>query len=102
MMQFDAIGDQLALYLWNPDQDLPGEPTVSVQGATIPGPGRIALGVIARTDPTPSPHEGRFRYVQVATTSIPEPSSRSVWFAACLGVGATRLAQAGRGNRYLW
>jgi hypothetical protein len=72
-MQFDAFGDQLALYVWRADEPFPAEPIVKYDGATLLHSGEIALGIAAGN---PSlEHSGSFDFVRVAPYSIPEPTT---------------------------
>jgi hypothetical protein len=86
LMQFDAIGNQLSLYLWRPGEQSPASPALSVVDNTIAGPGTVLLGFLALPQSTLS---GSFRFVHVANTHIPEPSSWVVAASSLLGLVAS-------------
>jgi len=72
LLQFDAFGDKLSLWAWPVGEPMPDEPQVVVFDDTYPeGPaGLISAGFAGiATDST------TFRFIHVANTHIPEPST---------------------------
>jgi hypothetical protein len=72
LLQFDAFGDKLSLWAWPVGESMPDEPQVVAFDATYPeGPAGLisAAFVSSPTDST------TFRFVHVANTHIPEPST---------------------------
>jgi len=72
MLQFDAFGDKLSLWAWPVGESMPDEPQVVAFDATYPeGPaGLISAAFVA--SPTDST---TYRFVHVANTHIPEPTT---------------------------
>jgi hypothetical protein len=72
MLQFDAFGDKLSLWAWPVGQSMPKEPqVVAFDDTYAEGPvGLLSAGPTGgRSDST------TFRFVHVANTHIPEPST---------------------------
>lgn len=78
MLQIDAIDDKIDFWAWSPGQPMPEVPSKSLRNSLIQT-GGISLNFGSTQDKTVS---GVFRYVQVATQSIPEPSAAIL---SCLG-----------------
>ena len=75
MFQFDAIGNDLQFWAWRPGEAMPSEPQLSaVDDALTEGVPYIGWGIGTVDNPGP----GIFRFVQLATTPIPEPSSAAM------------------------
>jgi hypothetical protein len=70
MVQFDAFGNSLLLYLWRPGEAKPLEPTIFTTSDQISSPGFVGLLSHLQTD-----GKTTFRFVEVADTSIEDPSS---------------------------
>ena len=72
MLQFDAFGDKLSLWAWPVGESMPVEPQVVAFDNTYPeGPAGLISAAFAAA-PTDST---TFRFVHVADTHIPEPST---------------------------
>ena len=71
ILQFDAIGDTLSLWVWRPGETMPASPQVTAVDGTHPD-GVISLFSARFDGPDP---EAIFRYVHVDTKHIPEPST---------------------------
>lgn len=89
VLQLDIIGDDLSLYAWRAGEAMPAEPSLTrnIRGGYTSGVAAVLLDSGSR-------HSAAFRHVQVATTSLPEPSS-----AVTLLVGAISLLAVRRRNR---
>ena len=72
MLQFDAFDDKLSLWAWPVGESMPDEPQVVAFDDTYPnGPAGLILASFAG-----GPSESTtFRFVHVADTHIPEPST---------------------------
>jgi hypothetical protein len=83
LLQFDAFGDKLSLWAWPVGESMPDEPQVVAFDNTYPeGPaGLISAAFVA--NPTDST---TFRYVHVANTHIPEPSTFMLMSLGGLGL----------------
>jgi hypothetical protein len=72
MLQFDAFGDKLSLWAWPVGQPMPTEPqVVAFDNTYAEGPFGLVSAAFAAS-PTDST---TFRFVHVANTHIPEPST---------------------------
>lgn len=84
VMQLDAIGNAIDFRVWRPNESMPTEPLLSFTDGSIRS-GNVFLWV---DNYGGSPDaDALFRYVHVATTPIPEPSSTmlaGLAFAAAL------------------
>ncbi|MCA9266355.1 MAG: RNA polymerase sigma factor [Planctomycetales bacterium] len=88
-LQFDAIGDELSLYAWQVGMPRPSEPQLRVPIGTLPqtsGSVGVSYVPVAAGRGTAT-----FRFVHVADSSIPEPSSAAL-AVLCLGCVVTRRA----------
>ena len=92
LLQFDAIGDELSLWVWPVGEPMPIAPTVSVIDDTLTS-GQMFLWA-GQGVGNSSVATGAYRYVQVGTQSIPEPSS-----ALLLGTGLAACFAARRRSR---
>lgn len=88
VMQLDAFDDLISLWVWRPNEPRPEDPILTLTGGAGPSGSASVFGLSANY-PDPGPSEAVFRYVQVATTSIPEPSTwlALVIAALCLPIG---------------
>jgi hypothetical protein len=68
-IQLDVIGQMLQLFVWDPGTSKPDQPFIEIQDSTL------NLGVTGVLLDSDGPATGVFRYVQVADTPIPEPST---------------------------
>jgi hypothetical protein len=72
MLQFDAFGDKLSLWAWPVGQSMPNDPQIVAFDKTYAeGPaGLISAGFASGPSDSTT-----FRFVHVANTHIPEPST---------------------------
>jgi hypothetical protein len=91
MLQFDAFDDKLSLWAWPVGEPMPDEPQVVVFDDTFTeGPaGLISAGLAAGPSDSTT-----FRFVHVADTHIPEPST-----FVLMGLGVCGLLYARRRKR---
>ena len=78
MIQLDAFGDSIRLWVWPADRNRPIEPLISGTNSSLPN-GEVVLWSADKDALAPPPtHSGKgiFRYVQVAT----EPITRGISF----------------------
>ena len=86
MVQLDAIGNQLSLWVWRPTESMPVEPLVSAEDSTIQMGGvRLWINDLNTSDRV----EGAFRFVHVADAHIPEPSTLLLCIIALGVVGGS-------------
>ena len=72
MLQFDAFGDKLSLWAWPVGQPMPNEPqVVAFDNTYAEGP----VGLISASSAGGPSDSTTFRFVHVANTHIPEPST---------------------------
>ena len=85
VLQLDIIGDDLSLYAWRAGEAMPAEPSLTrnIGGGYDSGVGGVLIDSGSR-------HSAAFRHVQVATTSIPEPSSAFICLFGAFGLLAFR------------
>ena len=69
-LQFDVVGNVLRLYVWEFDEPKPSLPVLETTDDELTGKGVAGLLVDGR-----GPHRVAYRYVQVADSPIPEPST---------------------------
>lgn len=81
-LQLDVFNDTVELWAWPSDQAMPSNPTLSSEGVGIPD-GKIFLWTGSEFGGVGS---GAFRYVQVATQPIPEPSTAILGLVSVLGL----------------
>ena len=83
VLQFDVDGNELALWAWRPGEPMPDEPRLTYIDEEIEfGPGVPGVLFDARgTDSTAT-----YRYIHVASRSIPEPSSPILGGFGVIGV----------------
>jgi hypothetical protein len=95
VMQFDAVGTTYSLWVWNPGDAMPPQPVVRVTDNSQ-GDNRIGIGGVSSSFPSAGDNfEAIFRYVHVADTPIPEPSSAvfvlvGSWAAVAIRKGRLR------------
>ena len=72
ILQFDAFGDKLSLWAWPVGQSMPTEPqVVAFDNAFAEGP----VGLISSSAAALPSDSTTYRFIQVADTHIPEPST---------------------------
>lgn len=74
MLQVDAIGNELSLWAWPVGATMPSNPQVVVSDSTYET-GIVGVVSVPPIGEDPSPFPGTFRFVHVADTHIPEPST---------------------------
>ncbi len=92
ILQFDAIGEELKIWVWRPGEPMPATPQVMANDGMHPD-GVISLFSVNFLGPDP---EAIFRDVQVDTKHIPEPSTILLSGLASLGIilaGRRRLSR---------
>lgn len=72
IMQLDAIGDQISLWVWRPGEPMPSQPTASGTDTRVTRSGDIFVFIGSTDFPGTGPAIAEYEYVRV---SIPEPSS---------------------------
>lgn len=83
LLQVDAMGDELSMWVWPVGEPMPTDPQVAVADSTYSSGSVGVLGL--SFDAT---HDATFRFVHVADTHIPEPSS---CLLAMVGVGSVLI-----------
>ena len=96
VMQFDARGTTYSLWVWKPTGQITPQPTLSVTDV-FQGDNRIVVGGVSSAFPDPAAFEASFRFVHVADTHIPEPST-----AALIVLGASSVTTFLRNRRSYW
>jgi hypothetical protein len=71
VVQFDVVGNNLSLFVWPAGGQKPADPTLSYVSNTFSDG---VVGIITDTR-SPGPGSATFRFVHVADTPIPEPST---------------------------
>jgi hypothetical protein len=85
VIQFDAIGETLQLFLWNAGSPKPSAPFIEIQDSTL------SIGVSGIIlDSATAPGSGVFRFFHVADAPIPEPSTVVLSVIALIGLIASR------------
>jgi hypothetical protein len=99
VLQLEANGNQLKLWMWPEGEPMPNLPTLSVADDAVAW-GSIALGGVSTDFPHRGPINGVFRYALVTDTLAPEPSMAALW-----AFGSTSmLLRRGRAahRRHIW
>jgi PEP-CTERM motif len=89
MLQFDAFGDKLSLWAWPVGEPMPIEPNVvAFDNTYAEGPvGLISPGMVGVSSGSTT-----FRFVHVANTHIPEPSTFVLMILGVCGLLYARRA----------
>ena len=87
LIQLDVFEDTITFWAWPADEQMPDEPTLTAEGQSVAS-GRIFLWAGQSTVGPALPVEGAFRFVHLATASIPEPSSTFLVVLGWIGVVA--------------
>ncbi len=82
-IQLDVFDDMIEFWAWPSDESMPLAPTVSSEGVGVPE-GWVFLWT--SNEFAPQVGSGLFRYVQLATQPIPEPSSGVLGLLGLLGL----------------
>jgi hypothetical protein len=88
MMQLDVIGSQISIWAWRTNEEMPSHPIVTRADSRLTA-GNIDT-FVARFPPNSEPVEGVVRFVHVADTHIPEPSTLLLALVALGVVGGSR------------
>jgi len=72
MLQIDAIGSELSIWAWPVGEAIPTEPHFTVSDSTY---AMGSVGLIVSLAGSTAPFPGAYRFVHVANTHIPEPST---------------------------
>jgi len=70
VMQFDAFGNTMRMWLWRPGERMPVEPLLTLTDDQLPA-GKVNVGGTGNGEHV----EAVFRYVHLADMHIPEPST---------------------------
>jgi len=93
MLQFDAFGNKLSLWAWPVGQPMPNKPQVVAFDNNYPvGP----VGLVSAAFAASPSDSTTFRFIQVADTHIPEPSTFAI-----MSLGGCGLLYALRRKRRL-
>ena len=90
-IQFDAIGETLRLFVWNPGTPKPTQPFIEIQDGTL---GTGVTGVLL--DSGGGSGSGVFRFVHVADASIPEPQTALLFAFGMASLVARQRTRAKR------
>jgi RNA polymerase sigma factor (sigma-70 family) len=90
VLQADFLGNSIKLFAWRPGEPMPSQPQVQTT-SNLHTSGSIGIYY----NPPPANGSATFRYVHIATTSIPEPSSIALGSLGALALGglAFRIRQ---------
>lgn len=94
LIQLDVFEDTISFWAWPADEQMPDAPTLTAEGQSVAS-GRIFLWTGKSTAGPGTPVEGAFRFVHLATASIPEPSSTLLAVFGWIGVVAISRRRKG-------
>jgi hypothetical protein len=84
ILQFDVFGNEMRLWAWRPNEPMPLEPQLTATDDVLPM-GEFGVFFDAGPDAA-TPGSGVFRYVHVASTHIPEPSTLAIALLGAIGL----------------
>lgn len=85
MLQLDAFGDELRFWVWEAGQPMPSEPQLTAQDSGY----ATGFAGVATLVP-PGGGQSVYRFVHVADSHIPEPSTAALAALAVVGLAAVR------------